>query len=146
EGAAYMLGGHAAGVSAARHADAVVKALHMPGIPVYIAADFDATPAQQAPINACLDGMAEVIGRGRLGLDGGCGPLSRAFDAGKCRYGWQTTAWSGGQWDHRAHIRQGLSFHLGGASVDHDQAIFADYGQWPRPKAAPEGSYKHATV
>src|SRR5215510_9619548 len=83
EGASFMLGGHAAGAAAARHADAVVKALRMPGIPVYIAADFDAAPAQQAPINACLDGMADVLGRDRVGLYGGFWPLSRAFDAGK---------------------------------------------------------------
>jgi len=147
EGASYMLGGHSAGVTAAKHADAVVKALGMPGIPVYIAADFDATPAQQAPINACLDGFASVVGRDRTGLYGGFWPVSRAFDAGKCRYGWQTIAWSGGQWDHRAHIRQGLSFSLGGASVDHDQAIYADFGQWPRPKVAPlPDPHKHATV
>jgi hypothetical protein len=135
EGASFMLGGHPAGVSAAHHADAVTKALGMGGIPVYIAADFDAAPAQQPAINACLDGMASVIGRGRTGLYGGYYVVKRAFDAGKCRYGWQTVAWSGGQWDRRAQIRQGLSFSLGGASVDHDQANYDDYGQWPRPKA-----------
>jgi len=146
EGASMMLGGHNAGVAAARHADAVVKALGMPGIPVYFAADFDATPAQQVPINACLDGAASVIGHNRTGLYGGFYVVKRAFDAGKCRYGWQTIAWSGGQWDHRAHIRQGLSFSLGGASVDHDQAMFADFGQWPRPKpAVPAGHVKHET-
>jgi hypothetical protein len=148
EGASYMLGGHAAGAAAATHADAVVKALGMPGIPIYIAADFDATPAQQAPINDCLDGMASVIGRDRTGLYGGYWPVSRALDAGKCHYAWQTVAWSGGQWDHRAHIRQGLSFTLGGASVDHDQAIFTDFGQWPRPAAPPSpgpGPHTHLT-
>jgi len=147
EGASMMLGGHSAGVAAAKHADAVVTALGMPGIPVYYAADFDATPAQQAPINACLDGAASVTGRDRVGLYGGYYVVERAFDAGKCRYGWQTIAWSGGQWDHRAHIRQGLSFSLGGASVDHDQAMFADFGQWPRPKAAPPPDpHAHQTV
>lgn len=135
EGESMMLGGHSAGVAAAKHADAVVKALNMGDMPIYFAADFDATPAQQAPINACLDGAAEVVGRKRVGLYGGYHVLKRAFDAGKCRYGWQTIAWSGGQWDRRAHIRQGLSFNLGGASVDHDQAMFADYGQFPRPQA-----------
>jgi hypothetical protein len=148
EGASYMLGGHDAGVKAAHHADAVVKALGMPGIPVYIAADFDARPDQQAPINACLDGMASVIGRDRTGVYGGFYVVKRAFDAGKCRYGWQTVAWSGGQWDRRAQLRQGLSFSLGGASVDHDQANYDDYGQWPRPAApAPpsSGLHQHAT-
>jgi hypothetical protein len=138
EGTSMMLGGHAAGEAAARHADAVVKALNMPGIPVYFAADFDATPGQQDPINAFLDGAASVIGRNRTGVYGGYYVVKRAFDAGKARYGWQTIAWSGGQWDRRAQLRQGLSFTLGGASVDHDQANYPDYGQWPRPPAAPE--------
>src|SRR5215470_17404724 len=39
EGAQMMLGGHTAGAAAAKHADAVVKALGMPSIPVYFAAD-----------------------------------------------------------------------------------------------------------
>ena len=133
EGAAMMLGGHAGGVAAARHADAVVKALGMENMPVYYAADFDATPAQQQPINAFLDGAASVTGRSRVGLYGGYYPVKRALDAGKCKYAWQTIAWSGGQWDTRAHVRQGLSFALDGASVDHDTGMFPDYGQWPRP-------------
>jgi len=146
EGSAMMLGGHPAGVSAAGDANAVVKALGMPGMPVYFAADFDATPAQQAPINAFLDGAASVIGRHRTGLYGGYYVVNRAFDAGKCSYGWQTTAWSGGQWDRRDHIRQGLTFSLGSASVEHDTAMFADYGQWPRPAAPPPaGPHKHVT-
>jgi hypothetical protein len=136
EGASYMLGGHGAGVSAGRHADAVVKALHMPTIPVYIAADWDATPAQQGPINACLDGLASIVGRSRTGIYGGFYVCKRALDAGKAHWAWQTIAWSGGQWDRRAHIRQGLTFSLGGASVDHDQAMFSDFGQWPRPGTA----------
>ena len=151
EGAALMLGAAPAGKAAAVHADAVVKALGMPGVPVYFAADFDATPAQQAPINAFLDGAALVIGRARTGIYGGFYPVKRALDAGKAAYAWQTPAWSGGQWDPRAQLRQGLSFTLGGASVDHDTAITGDYGQWPRPKAPvpppPPGTpYRHLTV
>jgi hypothetical protein len=106
-------------------------------MPIYFAADFDATPGQQAAINACLGGAASVIGKARTGIYGGFYPVKRAFDAGAARWGWQTIAWSGGQWDSRAHIRQGLSFSLGGSSVDHDQAMFPDFGQWPRPAAKP---------
>ena len=148
EGAAMMLGGTATGKAAAVHADAVVKALGMPGMPVYFAADFDATPAQQAPINACLDGAASVIGRNRTGIYGGFYPVSRALDAGKAAYAWQTPAWSGGQWDPRAQLRQGMTFTLGGASVDHDTATAADYGQWPRPAVTPPPGtpYRHLTV
>lgn len=135
EGAAMMLGGSASGKSAATHANSVVHALNMPTIPIYFAADWDATPAQQASINAFLDGAASVIGHGRTGIYGGYYPVSRAFTSGKVAYGWQTVAWSGGQWESRAQLRQGLTFTMGGASVDHDQANKADYGQWPRPAA-----------
>jgi hypothetical protein len=149
EGAGMMLGAAPAGKAAAVHADAVVKALGMPGIPIYFAADFDATPAQQVPINAFLDGAASVIGHARTGIYGGFYPVSRALNAGKAAYAWQTPAWSGGQWDSRAQLRQGLSFTLGGASVDHDTAINAhDYGQWPRPVTAPPpgAPYRHLTT
>jgi len=135
EGASMMLGGHSQGVASARHADAVVSALGMKGLPIYFAADFDATEGQQAPINAFLDGAATVIGGGRVGVYGGFYVVKRALDARKAHYAWQTIAWSGGQWDRRAQLRQGLSFTLGGASVDHDQAMSGDYGQWPRPAA-----------
>src|SRR5262249_16624852 len=87
EGTQMMPAAPPAGAAAGRHADAVVKALGMPSVPVYFAADFDATPAQQAPINAFLDGAASVIGRSRTGLYGGYYVVKRAFDAGKCRYG-----------------------------------------------------------
>ena len=146
DGADMMLLGHPAGVATAQHADAVVKALGMPGLPVYYAADFDATPAQQAPINAFLDGAASVTGRGRVGVYGGYYVVKRALDAGKAHYAWQTPAWSGGQWDARANIRQGLTFSLGGASVDHDTGLTADFGQWPRPSAPAGGPHQHVTA
>src|SRR5260221_14741136 len=41
-----MLGGHSAGVADAGHADAVVKALGLAGLPVYFAADWDVQPAE----------------------------------------------------------------------------------------------------
>jgi hypothetical protein len=148
EGASMMLGGAPAGKAAAQHADAVVKALGMPGMPVYYAADFDATPSQQTPVNAFLDGAASVIGRSRTGIYGGFYVIKRALDAGKAHFSWQTPAWSGGQWDSRVNIRQGLSFTLGGGAVDHDTALTSDYGQWPRPKPPPPAGtpYRHLTA
>ena len=135
-----MLGGGPAGSADAVHADAVVKALGMPGLPVYFAADWDVTEAQQAPINTYLDGAASVIGRGRVGIYSGYYPLKRAFDAGKVTYGFQTYAWSGTPtlWDGRAQLRQvqnGVT--IGGADCDRDVAMAADYGQWPRPGGEP---------
>jgi hypothetical protein len=135
EGATRMLGGRAAGVADAAHADSVAKALGLAGMPVYFACDFDSTEAQQAAINAYLDGCASVIGVGRVGIYGGYYPVKRALDAGKAKYAWQTYAWSGGLWDARAQLRQvqnGVT--VGGASCDVDQSQAADFGQWPRPK------------
>jgi glycoside hydrolase-like protein len=137
EGASRMLGGRAAGIADAKHFDNVVKALGMPGAVCYFCADWDASESEQAPINAYLDGAASVIGLKRVGIYGGYYPVKRALDAGKAAYACQTRAWSGGQWDSRANVRQGAGATVGGASVDIDDSRTADFGQWPRPAAAP---------
>jgi Domain of unknown function (DUF1906) len=142
EGAGMMLGGRPAGVSTATHANAVVKAIGMPGIPVYFACDFDAPEGDQPAINAFLDGATQVIGHGRTGLYGGYWPLSRARAAGKASYFWGTIAWSGDRWliqdnpqTFTPHIMQGLQMSIGGVSVDVDHSYLPDFGQWPRPAA-----------
>ena len=146
------LTGHVAGVADAQYADKVVKALGLTGLPVYFAVDFDATEAQQTAINAYLDGIASVIGVNRTGIYAGFWPLRRALNAGKARYGWQTYAWSLAidplppgtdkvkigthdfMFDRRAQLRQVLNgVTIGGAAVDDDNAMAADFGQWPRP-------------
>jgi peptidoglycan hydrolase-like protein with peptidoglycan-binding domain len=141
-----MLGGSSSGAVDATHADAVVKALGMPGIPVYFACDFDSTTGQQAAINSYLDGAASIIGRARVGIYGGFYPVKRSFDAGKVTYGWQTYAWSGGQWDSRAQLRQVQNeVNVGGADCDLDTSMAADYGQWPRPGTTPTQPVKSPT-
>src|SRR5260221_3132209 len=132
-----MLGGHAQGVADAQHADAVCAALGVPGLPVYFAADWDATQAQQAAINAYLDGAASVIGKARTGIYGGFYPVKRALDGGHAAWAWQTVAWSGGQWDSRAQLRQHLGASVGGISVDPHEAMAADFGPWPPPAPTP---------
>ena len=128
-----MLGGKVAGVTDAQHSDAVCKGLGVPGLPVYFAADWDVAQAQQAQVNAYLDGAASVIGYARTGVYGGFWPVKRALDGKHATWAWQTLAWSGGQWDPRANIRQYLGVSVGGASCDLDVAMTADFGQWPRP-------------
>ncbi len=135
EGAQRMLGGHAAGVADAQHAVAVAKVLGLDGIPFYYAADWDATPAEQTAINAYLDGTASVHGVERNGIYGGYYVVQRCLNAGKAHFACQTRAWSGGQWDSRANIRQGATTTVGGASCDDDLSMTADFGQYPRPKA-----------
>jgi|SRR5215831_527353 len=136
QGSGRMLGGHAAGVADAKHFDSVAGAMKLGGIAMYCAADFDASPAQQAPINAYLDGAASVVGRNRTGIYGSFYVCKRALDAGKAHFACQTVAWSGGQWEPRAHIRQHLQINVGGVSVDFDEAMKADFGQFPRPAVA----------
>lgn len=131
-----MLGGHAAGVADANHFDGVTKALGLHGIVMYAAADFDATPGQQGAIDAYLDGTASVLGRDRTGVYGSYYVCKRSADAGKARYLCQTVAWSGGQWEPRAHIRQHLQINVGGVSVDFDEAMKSDFGQYPRDVTA----------
>lgn len=154
----WMLGGRAAGVTQAKHFDAVTKALGLAGIPAYYAADFDVGPSQQAAVNAALDGASSVRGPNLTGIYGGYFAVKRALDAGKAKYACQTLAWSGTprrdggpgavahdphcvfigstNWDRRAQVRQHLQIRVGGVSVDWDTSMADDYGQWPRPAAA----------
>lgn len=134
-----MLGGKAAGVADAKAAAAQATAAGQPaGRPIYFAADFDATEAQQPQINAYLDGAASVIGAARVGIYGGYYPVKRALDVGKAKWAWQTIAWSGGQWDPRAHIRQGAQKSIGGVSCDLNTSMATDFGQWKPGGITPE--------
>lgn len=137
----WMLGGKVAGIAAAKDFDAVSKALGLPGIAMYCAADFDATPGQQAAINECLDGVSSVIGIHRTGIYGDFYVVSRALAASAAAYSWQTRAWSGGQWNGADVMRQGSVIDLGGAQVDADAILASDVGQWPRPS----GVKRHVT-
>ena len=126
------LSGKAGGVADAKTARSQAAACGMPADrPIYFAVDWDASAGQQATINAYLDGAASVLGRDRVGLYAGYGPIKRAFDAKKITYGWQTYAWSGGHWDSRAQLQQYSNGHrLNGVGVDYDRAVHDDYGQW----------------
>lgn len=126
------LSGFSGGKADATEALRLARDLGMPeDRPVYFAADWDASAGQQGAINTYLDGAASVLGRNRVGIYGGYNVIKRTFDAGTAVWGWQTYAWSGGQWDTRAQIQQyknGQS--LGGGTVDYCRAMVNDYGQW----------------
>lgn len=123
--------GQAAGVADAKTAATQAATCGMPSSrPIYFAVDFDATPGDQTYINAYLDGAASVIGRDRVGIYGGFYSVKRALDGGHAKWAWQTIAWSGGQWDSRAVIRQGAQATIGGVSCDLNVATADDYGQW----------------
>jgi hypothetical protein len=134
------LAGRDAGLVDAKSALAQAKDC-MPGdsAPIYFAVDFDATPGNQAAVNAYLRGASSFLGKDNVGIYGGFYPVKRALDAGVCKFAWQTYAWSGGQWDTRAQIRQYRNGQvLAGMSVDYDRAMVADFGQWRKPAAAPQ--------
>ncbi|MGI5233787.1 DUF1906 domain-containing protein [Actinoallomurus sp. CA-142502] len=141
------LDGKAAGTTDARDALSQAQVCGMPdGRPIYFAVDWDATVSQQSAINAYLDGAASVLGRDRVGIYGGYGPVSRALAVGKARWAWQTYAWSGGRWAAGVHLQQYSNGHtLGGVGCDYNRAMTSDYGQW-RVGVSPEGEDDMAQV
>lgn len=127
-----MLAGFNGGVADANAAQA--QALACGGRkdrPIYFSADWDATEAQQAPINDYLRGAASVIGAENVGIYGGFWPVSRALDAGVARWAWQTHAWSGNNWENRAQLEQLIgTVNVGGVDCDVNISHATDYGQW----------------
>jgi MYXO-CTERM domain-containing protein len=128
------LDGYNQGVSDAKEANSQANGDGIPsGRPIYFSVDFDATPGDQTAINAYFDGVVSVIGLARTGAYGGYYVIERLFNAGKIKWGWQTYAWSGGQWDSRAQLRQvqnGITAAGDGDCCDEDQAVATDFGQW----------------
>ena len=87
-------------------------------------------------------------GVARTGAYGGYYVIQRLFDAGKIKWGWQTYAWSGGQWDSRAQLRQ-VQNGIAGGQMDEDTSEADDFGQWghgtPAPPDQPKGYLDQAT-
>ncbi|MGZ4326443.1 MAG: DUF1906 domain-containing protein [Solirubrobacteraceae bacterium] len=127
------LAGHDAGVADATEALRQANNLGMPDDrPIYFAIDFDATAHQLShEITEYFRGVNEVLGVGRTGVYGGYRQVGAMFDAGLVAFGWQTYAWSAGQWDGRAQMQQYRNDQfIGGVSVDFDRATADDFGQW----------------
>jgi Domain of unknown function (DUF1906) len=126
--------GKTAGIVDATNALMQAKECGMPDDrPIYFAVDWDAQPSDDHAIHAYLDGCAAILGRDRVGMYGGYGPIKRAFDAKKIVFGWQTYAWSNKKWDSRAQIQQYSNSHFVD-SVDCDynrvKSEQIDFGQW----------------
>jgi Domain of unknown function (DUF1906) len=154
-----LMPSEAQGVADARSAQAeleglasAVKDSSVARAPVFFAADASA----EADLPGYLQGAGSVIGKARTAIYGGYSSVNAAFNAGLVAFGWQTYAWSNGQWDDRALLRQVQNgAQLGPAQVDIDQAAFwnsakvlgmhDNFGQWPSPTpAAPrQGPYRH---
>ena len=132
--ASWMLGGYQAGVEAAQRAlEQVLRCGGRRDRPIYFSADWDAAPSEQAAIDDCLRGCASVIGAENVGVYAGRHIVRRCLDNGTAKWAWQTYAWSGGEWEPRANIRQrnDLGYaHVDGVQCDINEAMTADYGQW----------------
>lgn len=127
------LDGFSAGQQDARDGQKLASSCGCGEIPaIYFAVDFDASTADQVKINEYLRGCADILGLSRVGVYGGCRVVQRAFDANRITWGWQTYAWSSGKWEPRAQLRQiKNSQTLNGASVDINESITDNFGQWP---------------
>lgn len=134
------LDGRAAGIEDAKDALAQARACGMPDDrPIFFAVDFDAQPGEQDTINNYLAGAASVLGRARVGIYGGYGPVARAMAGGHAAWGWQTYAWSGGRWYGPAHLQQYSNDHIiGGIGLDYDRSTADDFGQWPITSEVPD--------
>lgn len=99
-----------------------------PDRPIYFSADFN---AQGPEIADYYKGVASVIGLARTGAYTGYTGTKYLLDNGLIKWAWQTYAWSGQELDTRANIYQYLNgVNLGGMTLDYDNALTQDYGQW----------------
>jgi peptidoglycan hydrolase-like protein with peptidoglycan-binding domain len=119
-----------AGIRVANEAERFRNAQGLPSKPIYFNVDYDATDAEIPAILDALRGIAQVIGLERVGLYAGYKIVKAAFDAGVISFGMQTYAWSNGQWDSRAQLRQWSNGQYGG-SVDFQYAMAEEFGQTP---------------
>ena len=129
----------AQGMADAHGAQAEAEALGEGNAPIIFSADFNPAGDTSGMI-AYMTGVKSVLGRGRTGIYGCFTSVRACFDAGLVTYGWQTSAWSGGQWDNRAQLQQyNYKVKIGPAQVDQDRAMAQDFGQIGSvaPKPAP---------
>lgn len=120
--------GYSAGRQDAQDAQAQAEACGMPSDrPIYLAVDYDANPAD---VESYFAGAASVLPVSRIGVYGGVRVVKALLDRKLVAWAWQASAWSYGQWDPRAHIRQGGQHYIGGVDCDDNTAMFDDFGQW----------------
>jgi len=137
------LRGAAGGTKDAIEAVRQAKALGYPaGATIYFSADFDETPSQAPTVLAYSVAAAKVVRAAgyRYGTYGGYYAVKRLFDAHAIDDAWQTYAWSGGQWDSRAHLRQVLNGIYGG-QADRDVMVGTVYGAVKKPPAPKPPAY-----
>jgi hypothetical protein len=130
DSATAALGGYDQGVDDAKAAKKQASDLGAPDDqPIFFSLDFDVASDQEETVEHYFEGVASVIGRSRTGAYGGYSPVKHLFDAKKIDWAWQTYAWSDGQWESRAHLRQ-IENGIAGGQEDKDEAMTTDFGQW----------------
>lgn len=131
------LDGRQAGIDDAHAALAQLTALGLPNMPIFLASDFDVKDyapnssdpvAKLGPIAEYYAGAQSVLGD-MNGAYGGYWLIKRLFDANIIKWGFQTYAWSGGQWDERAQLQQYLNGQDINGAVDLTRAMTDNYGQ-----------------
>lgn len=133
------LNGRAQGVSDAARGINMAVALGQPShAAIYFSVDFDAQDSDMHAIAAYIDGATATIGADRVGVYGGYRVIANIAATKRCKYFWQTYAWSGGRWHPAAQLRQVQNgVRIGGADVDIDQSMSGDYGGWGGANASP---------
>lgn len=127
--------GRAQGIADAANGINMANAIGAPShAAIYFSVDFDAQDADMRQVAAYIDGAVATIGYDRVGVYGGYRVIANMAATNRCKYFWQTYAWSGGAWHSAAQLRQiqnGVT--VGGADVDIDQSMTADIGSWNGP-------------
>jgi len=136
-------GGASNGTKMANEAVKQAQALGYPkGCTLYFSVDQDTT-ASGAVKDYLAAARSIVRASGyRMGAYGGYRLIKSAFDQGLIDDGWQTYAWSGGQWDPRAGMRQVKNgVNVMGADCDLNEQHGAISIWWPgRPNTRLDGS------
>lgn len=97
--------------------------------PIYFSVDYQ---TDGSDTDDYFKGVADIIGLPRVGAYGSFDCLRHLFDNRLITYGWQTYAWSNGQWEPRAHIHQYSNGNKtsDGGEVDFNESVKPYFGSW----------------
>ncbi len=141
------LDGYDAGVLDAKNALTGAQRAGLPrdsNVVIYLAIDWDITPAQKPAAAQYTRGFASVLGWNRTGAYGGYWALKYLFENTPLQWGWQTYAWSGGLWHPKANFRQDSNGYYWGGQGDHN-TITGATGAW-RPDGSADGAGAYVTA
>lgn len=133
QGATNALGGFTAGQRDSEVALHALDALHPKGDPpIYFTCDFDAAgEGKTETVSEYIRGCVSKIGWARVGIYAGYDVVKHLHSENRCKFFWQTLAWSHGLWFPQAQVRQIQNgIHVFGADCDLDKAVAADFGQF----------------